>query len=49
MLSIFVEFPSLELANNFILFEEDDPLKLHYAKLLELEKERNKSLKVMEY
>ena len=43
-LSIFVEIPSLELVNNFMLFEEDDPLKLHYTKLQELEEERNKSL-----
>ena len=41
---ISVEFSSLEFVDNLILFEEDDPLKLRYAKSLELEEERNKPL-----
>lgn len=48
-LPISTELPSLELADNLMLFEEDDPLGLRYAKLLELEEERRNALRKMEY
>ena len=32
-----------------MLFGEDDPLKLRYARLLELEEERHTTLQKMEY
>ena len=48
-LPISIEFPSLELVDSLMLFKEDDPLKLRYTKLLELEEERSKLLQTMEH
>jgi transposase InsO family protein len=43
-LPISTKFPSLQLADQLVLFEVNDPLKLRYIKLQELEEERTKAL-----
>lgn len=48
-LPISIEFPSLELVDQLVLFEKDDPLRQRYIKLLELEEERNRAFQKMEY
>lgn len=48
-LPVSTEFPALDLANQLILFEEGDPLQQRYTQLLQLEEEREKSYRTMEY
>lgn len=43
-LSISIELPALDLATQYALFEESDPMQIRYAQLMELEEIRDKSM-----
>ena len=48
-LSIETELPALDLATQLVLFEEDDPMLVRYAQLMELEETRKRAMETMQY
>ena len=48
-LPLSVELLALDIVHQLQLFEEEDPMAIRYAKLMELEEARRKAMETMEY
>lgn len=48
-LPLSIELPVLDIVHQLEMFEEQDPMSIRYAKLMELEEIRDKEMKTLEY